>query len=170
MSVDRHVLTAAEVKALRACRALMVHGNVGLDGQTNDAIIRIIVRTGEAIQREQDTETMFTTYARCDYYGVQGQREKFAGGKLTSHMFHYPEQITTLGTIFSLLKAGDEVGITWGIGGYTSKGMESCNVTGDTLQLNVRRLVPKTGKTTDMVFTLNTCISTLPSTRLILER
>ena len=169
MSIEPHALTALELKALRACGALVVRANLDNEGRSNyGAQVRVILRH----ESQPYTELSFEAPCWMDYYSKDEVRESFRRGHCAVHIDHYPSQDTPVATVLALLKQGDEVSFDWGIGGYNSQAMESLSVTGDTLDLKVRRRFKKDGQERHMylTFRLDTRISTMPDTRLIRPR
>lgn len=168
MSVAPHSLTALELKALRACRALVVTANLDDQGRAvNGATVRVIV------DRDDDHyEVSFIAPSWLNYYSKDTVRESFSYGRCCAHVDHYPQQQTPVTTIIDLLKAGDEVSFDWGIGAYNTQATEPLHVTGDILLLNVRRLVKLGGQQHPkyLTFLLDTRISTDPLSRLISPR
>ena len=166
--MDKHALTALELKSLRQCRALVFSANLNENSAAAQGVcVRVIVDS----EAEGKFEVSFVTASWLQYYGNDQMRDRFAYGRVSAHVDHYKDQDTTVATIISLLKVGDEISFDWGIGGQ-SPAMEGLSVTCDTLDLKVRRMIRHDGKQVHryLTFRLETCVSTQPLTRLIQPR
>jgi hypothetical protein len=162
---NAHTLTPTDLKALKACRTLIITSQLDASGCPDAATanVRILIGEGDAT-----VETRFITQGHATYYGNWEEvGPAFSHGRCSAHVDHYPEQSTPVGTILDLLKTGDDIRFVWGIGAYTSPAMGPLKVNGDVLYLLVHR--PGKNARTDKVmrFILDTRISTDPTTRMI---
>ena len=166
--MDKHALTALELKSLRQCRALVFSANLNENGAAAQGVcVRVIVDS----KYEGKYEVSFLAPSWLQYYGNDGVRERFAHGRVSAHVDHYKDQDIPVTTILNLIKQGDEISFDWGIGGQ-SQAMEGLQVTCDTLDLKVRRTIKRDGKPEHryLTFRLDTRISTDPLSRLITPR
>lgn len=128
-------LTPAIIKALRSCRTIVVSSHLNEYCRPTGA--RVVVKNDEDPKfvplSWEDVE------AYSEYYNGFDNVKRFERGRCSHVMFLYPEQVTHLGSIFQILKSGDEIYFTWGIGGGTSELLEANDMVGDSILLGVRR-------------------------------
>ncbi len=160
---NRHVLTTADLTALRACRTLSIRSILGPDGTpVTDSATLIASVEGSGITEGH----VITTFARVNAYGMDVPL--LANGKLGAVLFHYPQQVTHLGSVFTLLKKGDEIAIDWGIGSHSSPALAASGIAGDSVYLLVRRTVK--GQIQDLRLLLETFLATTVTTRILQPR
>ena len=128
-------LTPALLKAFRSCRTIVVSSK--LDEYCRPARTKVTVKNEDDPKFE--TRSWSDVEAYSNYYNGFANVERFAEGSCSHVLFHYPSQVTHLGSIFQILKSGDEIYFTWGIGGGTSELLEAHDMVGDSLFLRVRR-------------------------------
>ena len=154
-------LTPNDLAALRASRSISIRSALDADAKPVDgkACVRI---TGENNEVHE-----FPTGAVAITYG-KDLSLLFARGTCSTVLFHYPTQLTHLGSVLRMLKVGDEVTIVWGVGAFTSESLEGVGVAGDTVSLHVTRKVKKEVET--YVFLLDVSMATSHLTRMITPR
>lgn len=150
------VLTAEILKTLRTCNSIGVRAQLNERAIPEDSEAGIRVTSTDA--KGTEITTILATYARCEYYGNNEVRERFARGRVSSVVFHYPNQETTVGSILQVLKPGDEIEFVWGIGAFSSPALEAAGFVGDVLKLGVKR-TGRTGKVQRLTFDLDVCIT-----------
>ena len=128
-------LTPVLLKALRSCLVIVVSSQ--LDEYCRPISTRVVISNEEYPKFVPLSWDDVEAYSH--YYNGFDNVKRFAGGKCSHVMFHYPSQVTHLGSVLQILKTGDEIYFSWGIGGGTSELLRDNDLVSDALLLGVRR-------------------------------
>ena len=128
-------LDAATLKALRSCRSIVVASK--LDENLRPYDTTVTLRNDE--NPKFNSVRFLDVEAYLNYYNGFENVKRFERGAVSHVLFHYPSQLSHLGSIFQILQANDKIFFVWGIGGGTTPGLESHEMVGDALYMRVQR-------------------------------
>jgi hypothetical protein len=168
MATTPHILTPADLKALRSCTSIHLKSYLDAKGQPVEGVEFKLF----SVDRKDHLPVLtFVTYASMRYYSedCMSQSVSFANGTCHHVLYPYPTLNTPLATTFKVLKAGDEVTICWNIGSHASPAMAAKGFTGDAIELTVRR---DTGAKKNQIlrFLLEVQVTDSPICRMIAKR
>ena len=157
------VIDAETIKALRTSRSIVFKSQLGTDGLPIENAVSIHIY-------HQDTKGPTMTVAtRATLRNYTQDLCQFANGRCSEVVFNYPNQVTAVGTVFAMLKAGDRISIAWEMGASTSKSLEEKGIFGDDLYLDVQRPIKGSSSVKDYRFLLERRTSTDPLNRMVLH-